>query len=412
VKSVKLLLIAGVVAGTGMAPLSAASAASHPSMTPTGSTVPTATLTDPGKKAKDDFGIAVAESPTTVVVGAYATTSGTKTAVGTVYVYTKGTSGWPTTPTVTLHDPGEESGALFGQSVAISGSTIVVGAPGAVGTNGAAYVYTDGTSGWPTKPTATLTASGSGSLGLSVAISGSTIVAGAPNTDPPPGVKYNDSGTAYIYTEGTSGWSSAPTTTLLDAAGQNGDEFGYSVGVSGSTIVVGEPHDGGLGGAFIYTDGTTGWPTTPTASLPDPANNAADLFGYVVTISGGTVVVAGKYHTDGAAYIYSQSEAGSWPTTPTASLADPGGKAKDGFGYALAVSGSTLAVGAEGTSSGKGATYVYDMGTTSWPTTPTVTLSPLTGDHLFGVSVAVSGTTALVGELNGTAPGATYIYNL
>ena len=68
----------------------------------------------------------------------------------------KGASGWPKKPTITLADPAATANDSFGYSVAVSGETVVVGAIGTKSNAGAAYIYVEGTSGWPTTPTTTL----------------------------------------------------------------------------------------------------------------------------------------------------------------------------------------------------------------------------------------------------------------
>jgi hypothetical protein len=93
-------------------------------------------LNDPAA-ANDYFGSSVAVSGKTVVVGALGTNSG----AGAAYIYVKAASGWPTTPTATLNDPAATSDDHFGYSVAVSGKTAVVGAPGTNSFAGTAYIY-------------------------------------------------------------------------------------------------------------------------------------------------------------------------------------------------------------------------------------------------------------------------------
>ena len=95
-----------------------------------------ATLKDPPGTSGDKFGWSVAVSGTTAVVGAGGTLG-----QGAAFIYTKGASGWPTTPTKTLSDPTATSGDKFGWSVAVSGTTAIVGAPGTNSSAGAAYIY-------------------------------------------------------------------------------------------------------------------------------------------------------------------------------------------------------------------------------------------------------------------------------
>src|SRR5262249_43550973 len=148
--------------------------------------------------------------------------------------------------------------------------------------------------------------------------------------------------------------------------------------------------------------GVAGWPTTPTATLTDPAAHVNDRFGLSVAVAG-TIATVDAGGTDGGncfptVYIYAQSIAG-WPTTPTSSLTDPRDSCVDSFGVSMALSRSTLVVG---TQEAAGAAFIYRKSPTGLPTTPIATLvdpAP-TGADFFGQSVALSGTTAVVGAYN------------
>lgn len=174
----------------GMLPVAASAAARN---TPSGALV--AALQDPAGPSGFYFGSAVAVSGKTAIVGAYETDS----AHGVAYIYVKGASGWPTTPTLALTDPAATEDDLFGISVAVSGKTAVVGAYGTNGSAGAAYIYVKGASGWPTTPTTTLSDPDATTahqfFGYSMAVSRATAVVGAPDT---PDTNSED-GAAYIY---------------------------------------------------------------------------------------------------------------------------------------------------------------------------------------------------------------------
>ncbi|MFZ0666800.1 MAG: hypothetical protein WAM97_13690 [Acidimicrobiales bacterium] len=222
-----------------------------------------ATLDDPGSTPNAFFGDSVAESGSgpgsTLIVGAF----GTDSYAGSAYIYVKGSSGWPTTPDATLTDPPATANDDFGYSVAISGDTAVVGAAGVVSPSGpisspgAAYIYVKGSSGWPTTPTATLADPAGTSndvFGYSVAVSSKTVVVGAPRT-------HFSEGATYIYTRVASGWPAMPTSTLADPGNNDSDEFGNSVAVSGKTVVVGTPGAGSnSGAAYVYVKGSSDSP--------------------------------------------------------------------------------------------------------------------------------------------------------
>ncbi len=363
-----------------------------------------ARLRDPAATVPDVFGSSVAVSGTTAVVGAY----GTDQLRGAAYVYEKSTTGWPTTPTVTLHDPAAATNDSFGYSVAASGSAVVIGAPGYANSAGAAYVYVKGPAGWPTTPTVTLQDPGRtafDSLGSSVAVSATAVVVGAPGTS-------NSAGAIYVYEKSTTGWPTTPTVTLHDPAAAANDSFGYSVASSSSAIVIGAPgYANSAGAAYVYMKGPAGWPTAPTVTLQDPAGNADDSFGSSVAVSGKTVV-AGATPDDspGVAYLYSNGVAG-WPQEPSATLHDPRATTNDAFAQSVGVSGTTAVVGAPVTkfsSRAGGAVYGY-VRRVVWTTDPILTLrDPVPANSFFGSSVAVSGATAVVGAPSGK--GAAYVY--
>ena len=165
-------------------------------------------------------------------------------------------SDWSTTSTynakLTASDGATD--AFFGLSVGISENTVVAGAPQAtIGSNsfqGAAYVFVVATpSDWSTTSTynAKLTASNGATsdfLGWSVGISGNTVVAAAP--DAAAGSTATE-GAAYVFVEptvsGVPTWSSeTETQELTEATGNAGDSFGFKVGISGNTIVASAPN--------------------------------------------------------------------------------------------------------------------------------------------------------------------------
>jgi hypothetical protein len=119
-----------------------ASAGGPPPTKTKGATL-SATLNDPAG-AVDGFGVDVAAGGGVVAVDSQ------NAGQEVVYLYEKTQSGWPSDPTTTLRDPTNTKNA-FGSSIAISESTIAIGAP--AGGIGAVYLYVKTSSGWPTAPT-------------------------------------------------------------------------------------------------------------------------------------------------------------------------------------------------------------------------------------------------------------------
>ncbi|HNY84467.1 MAG TPA: FG-GAP repeat protein, partial [Anaerolineaceae bacterium] len=208
-----------------------------------------------------------------------------------------------------------DRGDWFGCSVAISGDAIVVGASEKANRAGAAYVFTrDGQGNWSQQ--AYLKASNADvydQFGDSVAISGDTIVVGAyQEASSATGVNGNqqnnsasEAGAAYVFTRNSQGnWSQQ---AYLKASNTDAhDYFGESVAISGDTIVVGasaeasnatgvngEQHDNSkywAGAAYVFTrDDQGNW--SQQAYLKASNTDERDKFGDSVTISGDTIVV-------------------------------------------------------------------------------------------------------------------------
>ena len=234
----------------------------------------------------DSFGSAVAIAGNTAVVGAF---DHDDDDAGRAYVFTKTAGGWE--QTAELKGSDTVAGDNFGVAVGISGTTIVVGASSHDSTSaGRAYVFTKTASGW--KQVAELSSPGTSLAHISVAISGTTIVVGwnYPNS---PVSGPAQPGVAYVYTKTATGWS---RTAVL--RGPNTTSFGYSVAVSGSTVVVGAisaPPTDPVGRAYVYTKTATGWRRSAVLNSPDTAN--AFSFGFSTAISGSTALVG----SDGAA---------------------------------------------------------------------------------------------------------------
>ena len=213
-----------------------------------GSAVLIATLNNPTPATSDLFGYSVSVSGNTTVVGARQDGTGAANA-GSAYVYDL-SSGSPVL-TTTLNNPTPASNEFFGHSVSVSGDTVVVGAIGASINVGNAYVY-DLSSGSPIL-IATLnnpTPAQLDQFGNSVSVSGDTVVVGAGMDD----TGASDAGSAYVYD--LSSGSAVLTATLNNPTPVSDDQFGFSVSVSGGTAVVGALDDDtqntNQGAAYVY----------------------------------------------------------------------------------------------------------------------------------------------------------------
>src|SRR5208283_3945430 len=198
-------------------------------------------------------------------------------------------------------------GDAFGYSVAISGTTAVVGDVGR------AFVFTKSGPTW--NQVATLNGFSANSygpgdcFGNSVAVSGTTIVVGAPCYSGNDGRGSGNSGLAYVFTKSAAGWKQTAELTGSDIA--PGDSFGFSVDVSGTTIVVGAAFDPNRAGrAYVFTKSAAGW--KQTAELTGSDTVPGDCFAESVAISGATVIVGApgagcNASNAGRAYVFTKS---------------------------------------------------------------------------------------------------------
>lgn len=322
------------------------------------------------------FGTSVAISGHAIVVGAADTSNfdgkgsaPPSASPGTAYVFVEPPTGWAdATESAKLTASDGKPGDAFGNSVSINGDTIAVGAFFAEDSSGndfagKAYVFERPNGGWRGKltQTAELTASDSQLLnymGASIAVSGNTVVAGAYGHN-------NFQGTAYVFVESGSGWTNMTQTAELTAsAGKSSDDFGFSSAISGSTVVIGAPNVAGKGTAYVFIEPAEGWTNmTQTAELGAPHEASGASFGESAGISGRAVVIGAPGTTvdgnleQGAAYFFAET-ANGWTSTQTQEMTASDGGTNDTFGASAAISGTTLAVGAPA-GNAPGSAYVF-----------------------------------------------------
>ena len=382
-----------------------------------------AELTDLGEDGEYFFGFSVAIDGGTVVVGANeATVEGTEHQ-GAAFVFTQPAGGW----SGSLHQVAEltsnSAGAYsnFGWSVAISGETIVVGARNVGVSYGAVYEFTEPAGGWKgtLQPTATLATPGGFNydLGYAVAISGSTVVAGAPDAETTGGG--DKQGLVEVFSEPGGGWKGAVSATanLTSSASElDGEELGAAVAISGHTIVVGapgeiipgSPQEGDntqTGAAYVFTESGGAWKGSdaPAAALTD--GSVGDKLGISVALSGEDTVFADApcapngcdTHEGGAGVIdFYSKPGGGWASssTPTGKLTDSAGHEPSDLGESLAAEGSTVVAGAP-----RGEFVdVFDEPAGGWASETQSGQFPVRGaDELvpgdFGFAVGISGDT-------------------
>jgi hypothetical protein len=277
-------------------------------------------------------------------------------------------------------------------------------------------------------------------FGLFMAMSGETLVVGAPNeASSSPGVNGNQNdnslvqaGAAYVFVRTGGTWSQQAYLKASNPGYQ--DYFGVSVGISGDTIVVGARGEASAspgvngnqndnsahwaGAAYVFIRNGTTW--TQQAYLKASNPGPDDSFGETVFIDGSTIVVgaskedsAGSNQADnsaadaGAAYVFVRNGT-TWSQQAYLKASNPA--AGDVLSYSgLAMSGETLVIGARGEDSGlignpndnsatdAGAAYVFVRNGTTWSQQAYLKASNPGAGDLFGRAAAISGDTIVVG---------------
>jgi hypothetical protein len=423
----------------------------------------------------DEFGSLVAVSGDTVVVGApYEFSSATgvngnqndnsAAYSGAAYVFVRSGSSW--SQQAYLKASNTDASDYFGETVAVSGDTIVVGASfeasNAIGVNGnqnddsaaragAAYVFVRSGTTWSQQAylKASNTESGD-SFGNSVAISGDTIVIGAELEDSSAtgvnGDQTNNlasfAGAAYVFVRSGGTWNQQAylKASNTDTDPNARDAFGCSVAVSGDTIVIGAHREDSdaigvngdqtnndlpeSGAAYVFVRSAGTW--NQQAYLKASNTDGGDFYGNAVAVSGDTVVVGAWYEDSnatgvngdqtnnlaamsGAAYVYVRS-GGSW--SQQAYLKASNTDAADNFAYSVSISGDRIVVGAfdedsnatgvygnqnDNSADHSGAAYLFTRSGGSWSQLFYIKPSNTNAADLFGHSVAISGETFISG---------------
>jgi hypothetical protein len=302
------------------------------------------------------------------------------------------------------------TGDLFGYTVAISGNTAVVGAPYKNTGRGEAYVFVNNGTGWVQQGPPLLASDGvtSDFFASSVAVSGTTILLGTPN-------RSSNRGVVYVFGLVGGTWTQLAELTASNAAA--GDDFGNSVALSGTTAVIGAFHKASTAGAaYVFTGSGSVWQQTQQLTTPaDATPNGA--FGASVAIDPGatTIVVGGTFVSGaGAAYVFGPS-GGSW--SQVAELKDPSPASNESFGTSVATNGTITVVGANGKNGYVGVASVFTLQSGTWPLVATLSPSDTADGGAsgegFGSSVALSGSTIVVtGPYRSNGPGAAYVFSL
>ncbi len=339
----------------------------------------TAKLTPSDSASLDWFGYSVAMDGDIIVVGAPGGPTSYSQTTGSTYIFVKPEEGWvdmTETAKLTASDGGIDD--RFGLSVGMNGDTVVVGAlrhdTDGVKDQGAAYIFVKPDGGWANMTqTAKLTAEDGlayDGFGISVATSQNTIIIGAISA-------YDNQGAAYVFTKPLEGWENMTQIAKLVASdAAQDDTFGSCVAISNDdTVVVGSYSDAigsnqQQGSAYVFVKPVEGWvDTTENAKLTASDGAEFDFFGWSVAISGDSIVIGSVFDSidpndlQGSVYVFTKPTLGWSDMTETIKLIASDGSADDSLGWSVAIDGATLVAGAYtasiGANSYQGAAYVF-----------------------------------------------------
>jgi hypothetical protein len=353
-------------------------------------------------EAGDWFGGALALSGDRCIVGAqYEDAKGYS--AGAAYVFVNIGTTWHEEDKMVAWDGADYD--WYGSSIALLGDSAAVGSPNRDGREGAAYLFDRSGSKWG--GLRSLAGSqGYGRFGCSVALSDERLVVGE---------GYRKAGVSVFLSSGSTLEAFLPVPAYAWD-----DQLGVSVAISGDTIVAGTPtypiNGPDSGAAVIFARGADGtWSKQATLVPSDGSPHA--YFGRQVAIDDGTVVVGalgpnsdGTY--SGAVYVFERDTTGNW--VEQSKLGSSDHVTENALGLSVDIEKDRLVAGAAGT---PGSAYVFEEVDGGWSLMARLLATDLEEDDGFGTAVSISGDLVAVGAPHhgNTAEGATgagYVFTL
>lgn len=315
-----------------------------------------------------------------------------------------------------IKDDNDEEENWFGSRVFMLGSNVLVAAPKDDEVRGAVYIYnlTDSSKlmfqskivAWDVPPPNSW-------FGRSVAMTVGTIFVGADGDS-------NFRGAVYVFSQNSEGFYKK-LQKIIASDGIDGDQFGFTLGAFGDTLVIGSVGDKRGGAAYFFELDSTGVWKEVQKVVGNRETTQKDGFAFSFAITSDEVMIGAPRENlkIGAVYIFSHTAEGWWNQTEKLTAKDQ--FKGDKFGFSLDVSGDNLVVGAmlDNNHRGQnvGAAYVFTRGAgEGWKETQKLIGDDLLADDQFGFSVAMFNNTIIVGanrEDHGSYidVGAAYIFS-
>ena len=260
--------------------------------------------------AGENFGASVSLAGDRALIGAY----GVGAAHGAAYVFVRSGGAWIEEQKLVASD--EAADDNFGWSVALAGDRALVGAPGAAGARGAAYVFVRSGSAWTAEQKlAANDGAAFDNFGWSVALAGDRALVGA---------QWNDDfrGAAYVFIRSGSAWAAGQKLVASDASA---GRFGNSVSLATDRALIGAyAYAEGRGAAYVFSRNGGGGGTWTEEQRLVASEGQADLFAWSVSLAADRALVGAMYNDQlrGAAYVYSLGVDSRDAGSPDADVAD------------------------------------------------------------------------------------------
>ena len=367
--------------------------------------------------SSDQFGISVSLSTDRALIGATDyddSTNGTNS--GAAYVFDYDGSDWQ--ESVILTATAGSSGDQLGISVSLEGDKALVGSSQYDDNNngintGSAYLFELNVGMW-SQAHQFLASDGvdADKYGIAVSLSTNRVLIGASDTDE----NFSTSGAAYVYEYDGSMWIE---TKLLAPDAAQADRFGVAVTIENDRLLVGARNGGDVltpstGSAYIYDydNGLNMWQFTQEIFADDIINN--NFFASSLGLSGDKVIIGNFNDNDngsqsGAAYVFDLD--GTWQQSQKLATQ---GAVDDNFGYAVSLDGNRALIGApyddNDNGSNAGNAYIFDYVNGQWSSP--IKLQASEYFQNFGMSVSLSGTTAIIGAnvIDFAGTGRAYVF--
>jgi hypothetical protein len=295
-----------------------------------------------------------------------------------------------------------------GWVAALAGDEILLGVSGAtVGGNqqqGATYVFARSGASWNPRPTLVgVDGETNDAFGVALSVEGDTLLVGASGDTVNAHVSQ---GSVRSFARSGTSWSEDLAIEASDGAEY--DYFGGAVALAGEQVLISATGDDvgtteNQGSVYVFTRDPAwrwSWNQGPKLTASDGATN--DAFGSPIAVSGNTAIIGassankGTNEYQGKAYVFVRN--GS--TWTEQQILDPvDGAHRDFFGVSVAISGDTAFVGAlsQNGIGGRGSVSVFTRTSNVWTRTQKFGASDGMPDDNFGVFLALSGNTLLVG---------------